>query len=143
VTGILAHARAHDADRRSVIACQGAFVIEIHRRRVTTMNDQAARIAELNDAHRRSMSKVTLSSGLASQPDSTIAALLKRIAEYDAWNEGDDPYGERDFGVIVHDCERVYWKIDYFDLAMEGLSEDPADPAVTRRVLTVCFADEY
>jgi hypothetical protein len=33
--------------------------------------------------------------------------------------------------------QRYFWKIDYYDLAGECGSSDPANPAVTRRVLTV------
>jgi len=39
--------------------------------------------------------------------------------------------------------ERVFWKLDYYDRDMQFASEDAANPAVTRRVLTLMLSDEY
>ena len=39
--------------------------------------------------------------------------------------------------------ERVLWKFDYYDRDLQFGSEDAANPAVTRRLLTIMFADEY
>ena len=50
---------------------------------------------------------------------------------------------EHDFGAIDLDGERFFFKIDYFDLTRALYSTDPADPAVTERVLTIMLASEY
>ena len=53
-----------------------------------------------------------------------------------------DPYGEHDFSTFELDGETLNWKIDYYDTKLEYGSPDPADPAVTRRVLTILLAEK-
>ena len=38
---------------------------------------------------------------------------------------------------------RILWKIDYYDPTLSWHSEDSADSAKTRRVLTVMLSHEY
>ena len=63
--------------------------------------------------------------------------------EFNTFTEANDPYSEHDFGAVEMDGERYFFKIDYYDLAMEMGSEAAADPSLTRRVLTILRADEY
>ena len=51
--------------------------------------------------------------------------------------------GEHDFGNFEIKGERFFFKLDYYNLEMDGGSEDPADPTKTTRVLTVMKAEEY
>ena len=39
--------------------------------------------------------------------------------------------------------QAILWKIDYYDRSYQMASEDPADPEITNRVLTVVLASEY
>ncbi len=55
----------------------------------------------------------------------------------------EDTYGERDFGAFTFRGERVFFKVDYYDLNLEYGSEDPADASITARVVTIMLASEY
>ena len=84
-----------------------------------------------------------LTSGIQSLGQARVAEILAKIRAFDDFNPNNDPYGEHDFGKIEHDGDRVFWKMDYYDRAMEFGSIDPSDPTVTMRVMTVMLAEEY
>lgn len=69
--------------------------------------------------------------------------LLVAVQAFDAFDEGNDPWGEHDFGALEIDDERVFFKIDYYDLTRAMHSEDPTDPTKTERVMTIMLATEY
>ena len=103
-------------------------------------------IRRLNDSFRRSLSgggKRLMTAGIAALPYRDQAAILVKVMQHDDFPEGDDPYGEHDFGAFDHAGQRIFWKIDCYDPTEEFGSEDPADPAKTVRVLTILLADEY
>ena len=83
------------------------------------------------------------SPAIAALPYPDQAAILGKVVEFDQFNEDNDPHGEHDFGSFEHAGQRIFWKIDTYDLSMEWGSEDPSDPAKTTRVLTIMLADEY
>ena len=64
------------------------------------------------------------------------------VETFDAFTPDNDPYGERDFGAIAVGGTRCFWKIDAYDRAGRYPSLDPANPAVTLRVLVVMLAEE-
>ena len=124
--------------------------------------EQTARIARLNDLARRAMGvacTAIATVGFRSLPDTDQSRVRELIETYDTFDEGNDPHGERDFGTIyqlgdgrwtterpkIRDDkrERVFWKLDYYDRDLRFASEDAADPAKTRRVLTIMLAEEY
>ncbi len=68
---------------------------------------------------------------------------IHSVMSFDSFNTDNDPRGEHDFGALVVAGERIFWQRYYHDLGLEHGSPDPADPAVTRRVLTITLASEY
>lgn len=50
---------------------------------------------------------------------------------------------ERDFGTVEFRDRKVWMKIDYFDADLQYGSDDPADPSVTTRVLTILLPEDY
>ena len=103
------------------------------------------RIRALNDSARRFLSdgRVFFTRGIAALPEADQAAIFDRVRNFDDFTPDNDPYGEHDFGAFDHGGERIFWKIDYYDRQERYGSPDPADPSVTRRILTVMLADEY
>jgi hypothetical protein len=65
------------------------------------------------------------------------------MTHFKDFNEGNDPYGEHDFGAIEQDGVTYYWKIDYYDSDLVRGSDDPSDEKKTVRALTLLMADEY
>jgi hypothetical protein len=107
------------------------------------MDNDTVKIRALNDSARKTFlgCRVMVTSGIRELDD--IAGVMQRVAEYDTYTEDNDPHGEHDFGSFKHGGEVVFWKFDYYDLSLTAGSEDPTDPDVTVRVLTVMLASEY
>ena len=129
---------------------------------IATAREQSVRIARLNDLARSAMGvacTAVATVGFRSLPEADQSCVRELIETFDAFDEDNDPHGERDFGTIYQladgrwtterprlredERERVFWKLDYYDRAMRFASEDAADPAQTRRVLTIMLSDEY
>jgi len=107
--------------------------------------NRATRIAELNDDFRRGKAsgKVAITAGVLAQGRHAVPAIMLLVQEFDDFGRDNDPYGEHDFGALDWRGKRIFWKIDYYSPDMMAGSEDPADPQVTARVLTILLAEEY
>lgn len=107
------------------------------------MMDRTQRIAELNDQFRTTGlgGRIVMTAGVSQHPG--LERVIAAVREFNAFTEDNDPHGEHDFGAVTVDGETFFWKVDYYDLSMQYSSEDPSDPAKTRRVLTVMLAEEY
>jgi hypothetical protein len=103
------------------------------------------RIRELNDGLRQTFigGWVLVTEGVDTLSAELKAEVLQRVRSFDRFDRENDPRGEHDFGSFQIGRERFFFKIDYYNLEMDGGSEDPADPAKTTRVLTVMKAEEY
>ncbi len=110
------------------------------------MSPRTARIAELNDQLRETFltGRVVVTRGIAELPEEARSDIISKVRSFSSFTEDNDPHGEHDFGSIdVENVGKVFWKIDYYDPDYQYLSDDPADPKVTRRVLTIMLAEEY
>ena len=129
---------------------------------IAAAREQTVRIARLNDLARSAMGvacTAVATVGFRSLPAADQSQVRELIETFDVFDEDNDPHGERDFGTIYQlgdgrwtterprlrddERERVFWKLDYYDRAMRFASDDAADPAITRRVLTIMLSDEY
>ncbi len=81
-------------------------------------------------------------SGIQALGEKTVLDICLKVMKYNEFTEDNKPYGEHDFGVIEHEGETIYWKIDYYDLKLQYHSTDKSDPSVTARVLTIMQRDE-
>ena len=105
----------------------------------------AKKIRELNDAFRTTMTggRVMLTAGVDALPSDVKAMVIRRVATFSEFTADNDPHAEHDFGRFDLAGRKFFFKLDYYDLAMEFGSEDPADPSKTTRVLTIMLAEEY
>ena len=106
---------------------------------------RAFQLAALNDALRQTFSggRILTTQGVAALGDEAVQTVLQQLQTSDQFNQDNDPYGEHDFGVLEYAGEKLFWKIDYYDLNVQYGSEDPTDPKQTCRVLTLMLANEY
>lgn len=113
---------------------------------MATNTSKAQKIAELNDRLRQTGlgGRTLITEGIQALSDEDRAAVMQAVRTFDAFNPDNDPNKEHDFALV--ECPngiRVFFKLDYYDKAMEFGSEDPADPAKTNRVLTIMLPNEY
>src|SRR5688572_13763835 len=109
------------------------------------MNAQTAIIRSLNDQLRRDFSSgvAVMTPGVAALGYQAAERIFRTIATYDDFCHANDPHQEHDFGSFKADGETIFFKIDYYDKSMTMGSPDPANPAVTTRVITIMLASEY
>ena len=102
-------------------------------------------IRALNDELRTKLSggAAVMTPGVAALGVEAVNRAIQAISVFNDFCEDNDPYQEHDFGAIDIEGQKVFFKIDYYNKSLSAGSDDPSDPSITRRVLTVMLASEY
>lgn len=111
------------------------------------------RIAKMNDAFRMSVLALTLdnhdlekvycTSGITTLPNEDVLVIANKVRLFDAFNKGNDPYGEHDFGEITHNDQKIFWKIDYEDPTLEYEAIYVPETEMDNRKLTIMSSHEW
>lgn len=126
------------------IAKAKAIVAEQHE-----AGELTARIAAQNDAFRQSgpipsnYGKWVVTSSVHDMGPVFVALCLEAVGSFTAFTEDCDPYATHEMGGFEIQARKVWWKIDLYDADYAFGSPEPANPEVTRRVLTVLFPEDY
>lgn len=102
---------------------------------------EKARIALMNDAFRRAGPNGNwfITQGVQALPDEL--GLIDAVRTFNTFTPENDTWGEHDFGSIVWHSNKTYWKIDYYDQALQYWCDPLSDEC--RRVMTIMLASEY
>jgi Protein of unknown function (DUF3768) len=109
------------------------------------MSFDTDRIRALNDDLRQHLlgGGAVMTRGIAALGSEAVLRLVRTIAIFDDFTTANDPHCEHDAGIFEFEGTQVMFKIDYYDTTFTAHSPNPADPAVTERVITIMLADEY
>jgi hypothetical protein len=112
---------------------------------MTVDTTASRRIRTLNDNFRTTFigGNVVFTQMVAELPLDFKAQAILAVQDFTAFDGDNDPHHEHDFGDFKIAGEKYFFKIDYYNNDMSGDSEDPADPGLTTRVLTIMHASEY
>jgi hypothetical protein len=121
-----------------------ALKFHINFRR-STMSERTDQICALNDQLRQTLTTglVVITPGVAALGAEPLERIVKTVSVYDDFCRATDPHEEHDFGVFEADGQTIFFKIDYYDNTFSHHSPDPADPSVTKRVITIMLSEEY
>ena len=128
------HAHCHACDGETKLVWQQAD------------SPNTARVRELNDLFRTKglgIGSLMITSGLQEKGDDFVVRAVDAVRTFDAFSEDNDPWGEHDFGSIELEGEKIFFKIDPYNLDCTAGSENPANAGFTHRVLTIMLANEY
>ena len=106
------------------------------------------KIAELNDKLRQNIfnpgkDKVFLTQGVSNLPFDEQVKILIKVKDFNDFTPDNNPWDENDCGKLEHNNTYYFWKIDYYNRDMDAGSDNPSNPDITTRVLTIIRSDEY
>ena len=109
------------------------------------ISERTDRIRQLNDQFRkgRGAGRIHCMGELSQEGWEIQQSAIEAVVNFNAFDEGNDPYGEHDFGSFVLNGRRIMFKIDYYNLGLDAGADDPADPKTCCRVLTIFYAEDY
>ena len=84
-----------------------------------------------------------MTEGVSAEGSEFVVAAVAAVRAFDTFGEDNDPWGDHDFGAVELGGQKLFWKIDPYDLDLKAHSPYPANPGVTHRVLTIMLASEY
>jgi len=122
--------------------CEASCKIEWKRSEAPPQN----RIRELNDAFRmkaEGKGSIMVTPGVQALGEQAMKDVMLAVKEFSDFSKDNDPWGEHDFGSLEMVGQKIFWKLDYYDLTLTAGSENPANEAMTHRVLTIMLASEY
>lgn len=111
----------------------------------TNINLETVKIRKMND-HLRKYGvggQIMVTRGILSLEKPVQAQIVSAVRDFNQFTPDNDPYGEHDFGQVIVCGIKAFWKIDYYDQNLRYGSDDPSNPQITKRVLTIMLAEEY
>lgn len=121
---------------------------------MTAAEIQAQRVATQNDQFRKTWGadftipgRIVTTQGVASLPFAAQVKIMVAVQTFDTFTEDNDPHADHSFGGFEIESEgetvKLFWKIDLYDRPYRYGSENPANTAETRRVLSIMQRHEY
>lgn len=107
---------------------------------------QNRRVRELNDRFRTEglgSGSILITPGIQAIGGEAVVSIIDQVRNFADCSDDNDPWKQHDFGAFEHVGEKVFWKIDCYDPSCTYGSENPANEALTHRVLTIMLASEY
>jgi hypothetical protein len=103
------------------------------------------RIRDLNDAFRTTLrgGQVVVTRGIMHGGLAFHREVITCVRGFGHFSEANDPDDEHDLGALQVRGKQIFFEIEYYDRRTGYCSTDPANSAVTTRVLTVMLAEEY
>lgn len=108
--------------------------------RIIAMQNDEFRFAI--EAHTGLPGHVVLSSGILDRGVVFTRLVTLAVTIFDDFGRGNDPYPERDFGILDVEGVAVCWRIDLFAPDLVHAPSDRTDPSRTVRVLRIMLDGE-